>query len=265
MQVVEEGLHGSERGLELPDRDGHLKPIPRSSRSARGAAVPSPAVRRSVCMPRPETAEGQLGRALLAMLNAGTVGRDSTRVCSRPSRRVAPLRPRLRGAEDLDGGSAHPRVNSCSAVADDSLRQHHFRLSTVRFCEAGRVSFSIRQHRGQPIFDDGLPRMSKPEGAACARIQILFRTGQPRRPTPAGVVEARWDDWALGGGLSKGLGRGGFDACAAKGLFGPRTRQRSANRRRHQAGHERRIPTAALYEQDLESAEQQHPRESSAL
>jgi len=37
----------------------------------------------------------------------------SIRVCSPPSRRLATLGPRLRGADGLDDGSAHARTGSC--------------------------------------------------------------------------------------------------------------------------------------------------------
>ena len=43
--------------------------------------------------------------------SVGAVEADSVRVCSPPSRRVAALRPPLRGADGLDGGSAHPRTD----------------------------------------------------------------------------------------------------------------------------------------------------------
>ena len=119
------------------------------------------------------------------MLNAGTVGRESTRVCSPPSRRVAPLRPRLRGAEGLGGGSAHPRANSCPTVADDGLRPPASRHLRPRhrydLFEAGRVTFSNEATRDAKVVDaeqrhqSRVPPAARATGAGASRAPMRRR------------------------------------------------------------------------------------------
>ena len=80
---------------------------------------------------------------------------DSVRVCSPSSRRVAPLRPRYRGAHGLDGGSAHARP--------DRLRVRRCPILTPTCCGRRRAQSNALS----PLVDNenGRPCRSAVRGA----------------------------------------------------------------------------------------------------
>ncbi len=146
--------------------------------------------------------------------------------------------------DDAGGGSVLRTAEAQRGVGLE--RQSVAALVTSRARWATRVLVEQRVRRGEHVRHDGV--RGGRESFVVPAHGVFEHDAGPSRRRP---WRRRWD-WSspLGAGFNKRSGRPASTCARPTGCSGRGRGRRSANRRWHQAARERRIPTAALYEQD---------------